>query len=140
MVLTPYNTKVYDEVTGDMNESDLLLSEYSRSVTSEYAASNPTVQNIIRPRLDKLIEITNDFLDIIIQSLDAIPYGIRWICKQIRLLTKRKYPQASETSIASLIGGFFFLRFINPAIVTPQAYMLIDSYPSINTRITLTLV
>lgn len=123
-----------------MEQQGTLTSEYNKSVTPEYAAANTAVQDIIRPRLNKLIEIANDFLRIIIQSLDTIPYGIRWICKQIRALTKRKYPQVPETSIASLIGGFFFLRFINPAIVTPQAYMLIDSFPSINTRTTLTLV
>jgi hypothetical protein len=41
-----------------------------------------------------------------------------------------------------LIGGFFFLRFINPAIVTPQAYMLIDSLPTSakHPRRTLTLI
>lgn len=56
--------------------------------------------------------------------------------------TQRKYPEASDFSICSLIGGFFFLRFINPAIVTPQAYMLIDSLPTTakHPRRTLTLV
>ena len=32
------------------------------------------------------------------------------------------------------------LRFINPAIVTPQAYMLVDGNPAKNPRRTLTLV
>jgi hypothetical protein len=39
-----------------------------------------------------------------------------------------------------LIGGFFFLRFINPAIVTPQAYMLVEGVPAKHPRRTLTLV
>lgn len=39
-----------------------------------------------------------------------------------------------------MIGGFFFLRFINPAIVTPQAYMLVDGVPAKFPRRTLTLV
>lgn len=55
---------------------------------------------------------------------------------------QRKYPEATDYAICSLIGGFFFLRFINPAIVTPQAYMLIDSLPASakHPRRTLTLV
>jgi hypothetical protein len=55
---------------------------------------------------------------------------------------QRKYPEATDYAICSLIGGFFFLRFINPAIVTPQAYMLIDSLPpsAKHPRRTLTLV
>lgn len=39
-----------------------------------------------------------------------------------------------------MIGGFFFLRFINPAIVTPRAYMLLDTAPGNAPRRTLTLV
>lgn len=39
-----------------------------------------------------------------------------------------------------MIGGFFFLRFINPAIVSPQAYMLIDSAPGKFPKRTLTLI
>lgn len=55
-------------------------------------------------------------------------------------MMKRKYPEATDASICSLIGGFFFLRFINPAIVTPQAYMLVDGVPAKHPRRTLTLV
>ena len=55
-------------------------------------------------------------------------------------LIQRKYPDATDYAICSLIGGFFFLRFINPAIVTPQAYMLVEGVPAKHPRRTLTLV
>lgn len=55
-------------------------------------------------------------------------------------LLQRKYPEATDYAICSLIGGFFFLRFINPAIVTPQAYMLVEGVPAKHPRRTLTLV
>ena len=122
------------------NEPGSLPEDFPKSVTAEVASANPTVQSIIQPRLKTLMEIAESFLTTIIESLDQIPYGIRWICKQIRSLTKRKYPDATEYAISSLIGGFFFLRFVNPAIVTPQAYMLVDRIPGPNSRITLTLV
>ncbi|OAQ22018.1 hypothetical protein K457DRAFT_26424 [Linnemannia elongata AG-77] len=38
-----------------------------------------------------------------------------------------KYPDATDFSICALIRGFFHLRFINLAIVTPQAYVLVES-------------
>ncbi|CAO0792635.1 unnamed protein product [Mucor circinelloides] len=132
--------KVYDELIATKSREGILPPGFIKSVTPEIAAENREVQSIIQPRLEKLIETANEFLSTIIASLEDIPYGIRWICKQIRSLTKRKYPQATESAISSLIGGFFFLRFINPAIVTPQAYMLIDSHPGPNPRTTLTLI
>lgn len=42
--------------------------------------------------------------------------------------------------MCTLIGGFFFLRFINPAIVTPRSYMLIDGTPADNPKRTLTYI
>jgi Ras GTPase-activating-like protein IQGAP2/3 len=133
--------KVYDEIVTKMEvEQGSLPAGFNRSVTPDIAALNQDVQALIQPRLHELIKIANQFLSIITDSLDQIPYGIRWICKQIKTLTKRKYPDATDSAISSLIGGFFFLRFINPAIVTPQAYMLMESYPGPNPRTTLTLV
>jgi Ras GTPase-activating-like protein IQGAP2/3 len=111
-----------------------------RGLTQEEAGRDVNVQAIIAPRLKTLEDIANSFLATIIGSLDQVPYGIRWICKQIKSLTKRKYPDATDFQIGALIGGFFMLRFVNPSIVTPQAYMLVDKNPAKNPRRTLTLV
>lgn len=133
--------KVYEQMIRMKEEKDgELPADLPRSVSAEQAAANPEVQAIIEPRLTMLMEIANKFLETIIQNLDETPYGIRWICKQIRSLTRRKYPDAKDHVICTLIGGFFFLRFLNPAIVTPRSYMLIDSVPSEHPRRTLTLI
>ncbi|KAI9603095.1 hypothetical protein H4Q26_002407 [Puccinia striiformis f. sp. tritici PST-130] len=135
--------KVYDQMIQQIeDETGSLPEDLPRGISAEVAAANADVQNIIAPRLAMLMEIANSFLMTIMESIDSVPYGIRWICKQIRSLTKRKYQEATDIAICSLIGGFFFLRFINPAIVTPQAYMLIDNLPTTAKypRRTLTLI
>jgi len=132
--------KVYEQMIKDIEEETGKPCDLPKGITQEAAQENADVQAIIAPRLNMLMEITGSFLSTIISSINQVPYGIRWICKQIRSLTKRKYPDATDFNICSLIGGFFFLRFVNPAIVTPQAYMLVDSNPSPNPRRTLTLV
>ena len=106
----------------------------------EEVTALPEVQVVLRPRAEALCRIAGGFLDTVVGSLPLIPYGIRWICKQIRGLTRRKYPQLPDAALCSLIGAFFFLRFVNPAVVTPQACMLVDEAPSLNPRRTLTLV
>ncbi|KAF9514931.1 hypothetical protein BS47DRAFT_1484790 [Hydnum rufescens UP504] len=133
--------KVYEQMIQQIEEeTGQLPPNLPRGVPPEVAQANPDVQAIIAPRLTMLMEIANSFLLTIIESLETVPYGIRWICKQIRSLTKRKYPDATDYAICSLIGGFFFLRFINPAIVTPQAYMLVEGVPAKYPRRTLTLI
>ncbi|KAI4260875.1 MAG: hypothetical protein LQ352_000030 [Teloschistes flavicans] len=133
--------KVYGAMIAQIEEDTGSVPEYlPKAVTAEEAAENKQVQAIIAPRLIMLMDIANSFLETIIEGLDETPYGIRWICKQIRSLSKRKYPDAGDQTICTLIGGFFFLRFINPAVVTPRSYMLIDDTPSEHPRRTLTLV
>ncbi|KAI6013504.1 Rho GTPase activation protein [Pisolithus microcarpus] len=126
--------KVYEQMINQIEEeTGSLPPNLPRGVPPELAAENPDVQAIIAPRLTMLMEIANSFLVTIIESMETVPYGIRWICKQIRSLTKRKYPEATDYAICSLIGGFFFL-------LTPQAYMLVDSVPAKHPRRTLTLI
>ncbi|KAF4904526.1 GTPase-activating protein [Colletotrichum fructicola] len=132
--------KVYERMCEQIEEdTGSLPASLPKGITAEQAAENPQVQAIIEPRLTMLTEIANGFLSTIIDGLEEAPYGIRWICKQIRSLTKRKYPDANDQVICTLIGGFF-LRFINPAIVTPKSYMLIDGQPAERPRRTLTLI
>ena len=133
--------KVYVDMVNKIEASgNPLPDELPKSVTAEEAAANHAVQQVVQPRVDTLIRLANQFLDTIIAGLDEVPYGIRWICKQIRSLSKRKYPDAQDTTICTLIGGFFFLRFLNPAIVTPRSYMLIDHMPGDHPKRTLTYV
>ncbi|KAI2022250.1 RasGAP protein [Ophidiomyces ophidiicola] len=133
--------KVYETMVKQIEDTTGILPDYlPKSVTAEVAAANEQVQAIIAPRLKMLSDIANAFLGTIIEGLEETPYGIRWICKQIRSLSRRKYPDAQDHTICTLIGGFFFLRFINPAIVTPRSYMLIDGTPAEKPRRTLTLI
>jgi Ras GTPase-activating-like protein IQGAP2/3 len=132
--------KVYEGYIIDYETTTGKPFELNRKPTPEEAAANPQVKAIIEPRLRALEDMSNTFLTAILGSTDLVPYGIRWICKQIRELTKAKFPAASRAQTCSLIGGFFLLRFINPAIVTPQAFMLVDSKLSANTRRNLTLL
>jgi len=110
-----------------------------------------------------LDEIAGEFINALLASTENVPYGIRWICKQIRELVRvshahsmdlfctrlkqenndnkqKKFPDATREQVCGLIGGFYLLRFINPAIVTPQAFMLVENTLSANTRRNLTLV
>ncbi|KAJ2721610.1 RasGAP protein [Coemansia sp. Benny D115] len=132
--------KVYEELRQERVDRNLPTDDFPQGVSTEEATNNALVRAAVQPRLDELTRIANRFLDTIISHIDDTPYGIRWICKQIRSLTKRRYPEAPNSAVCSLIGGFFFLRYINPAIVTPQAHMLIENAPTVHPRRVLTLV
>ena len=58
------------------------------NITMERALRDPKVAEIINYRLKGLEEITSQFFDAIISSLDFVPYGIRWLCKAIYQLCR----------------------------------------------------
>mmetsp|Transcript_6380 Transcript_6380/g.18071 ORF Transcript_6380/g.18071 Transcript_6380/m.18071 type:complete len:759 (+) Transcript_6380:76-2352(+) len=140
LVLEINPLKVFEAMINQREAETGVVQNINRKPTAEEAAEMADVQNIIKPRIIKLREITDEFLSALIASLDSVPYGIRWICRQIRLLTTERFPDATREQVCSLIGGFYLLRFVNPAIVTPQAFMLVETKLSANTRRNLTLL
>lgn len=81
--------KVYEQMVIQIEEeTGSLPPNLPRGVAPEVASANSDVQAIISPRLTMLMEIANSFLVTIIESMESVPYGIRWICKQIRSLTR----------------------------------------------------
>lgn len=96
-------------------------SELERNVTDEEALQNPRVAEIHSQRLRDLKEVCRLFLDAIFYSQDNLPYGLRWICKQLRSLCQKALPDATHEDILKLTGYFVYYRFLNLAIVTPDA-------------------
>ncbi|KNE65933.1 hypothetical protein AMAG_10223 [Allomyces macrogynus ATCC 38327] len=77
-------------------------------------------------RMRLLQDLAAALFTAILASLDRVPLGIRRICAHIRRLALRKDPCAPRAHVAAVIGGFFLLRLVNPALVTaptlpPQA-------------------
>ncbi|KAK9456479.1 Rho GTPase activation protein [Dipodascopsis uninucleata] len=135
--------KVYEQIYNDAIRKagvNANLLEMQRSVTMDQALSNKTVHAVLQPRIVYISNFANKLLSSIIESLESVPYGIRWICKQIRSLTRRKYPDVTDADTCSLIGAFFFLRYINPCIVSPHSYLLVDKVPDEHPRRTLTYI
>lgn len=106
-----------EEETGSLPEN------LPRGVPPEVAAANPDVQAIIAPRLTMLMEIANSFLVTIIDSLEDVPYGIRWICKQIRSLTRVR---CLATSSCCLVASHDDHRENTPRPRTSQFARLLE--------------
>ncbi len=52
-----------------------------RNPTSSEAAQNKYVKLLIPPRVKQLEYIAEHFIQRIIETVDSVPFGIRWICK-----------------------------------------------------------
>eukprot|EP01156_Anaeramoeba_ignava_P002043 Anaeramoba_ignava/a217389_174.p1 GENE.a217389_174~~a217389_174.p1 ORF type:complete len:791 (+),score=185.42 a217389_174:13-2385(+) len=132
--------RIYEQWINEQESTTGEMTNLKRKLVNEEAAEHPKVIEILAPRIQKLQELFNSLLDLVIEKIDMVPYGIRLICKQIRNLTQEFFPNADKYDSSALIGSFFILRFLNPAIVTPTAYHLVEGKLTPNSRRNLTLL
>eukprot|EP00005_Dracoamoeba_jomungandri_P001282 CAMPEP_0174252074 /NCGR_PEP_ID=MMETSP0439-20130205/1701_1 /TAXON_ID=0 /ORGANISM="Stereomyxa ramosa, Strain Chinc5" /LENGTH=892 /DNA_ID=CAMNT_0015332565 /DNA_START=22 /DNA_END=2700 /DNA_ORIENTATION=- len=115
---------------GMIAEKEITTGEKSsleRNIPEEKAMQNPQVKAIMKKRLTALRDICQNFLDGVINSMHQLPYGIRWICKQIKNLSMERFGEALDhDQVLKVTGYFVYYRFINLAIVTPDAYEVVD--------------
>ncbi|ETO25151.1 hypothetical protein RFI_11994 [Reticulomyxa filosa] len=97
-----------------------------RNPTAEEAAEDKYVKRLIPPRVKQLEYIAEHFLSRIIETVDQIPFGIRWICKQLAEMAQKRFPDADRYQIGGLVGGYIYLRFFNPVIVTPESVHFVE--------------
>ncbi|KYQ96896.1 Ras GTPase activation domain-containing protein [Tieghemostelium lacteum] len=111
---------------------DIVSRNFSFEIDPEKAGKGMNIQN----NLEKLITITQQVLDKILDSLDQCPTSIRNILHHTQERVEKKFPFMKTT----VIGGFIFLRFICPAIVAPEIFGLTNESPSTDSRRGLVLV
>lgn len=78
---------------------------------------------------EKLLEALNS-------TVNEVPSVLREICNTIRAAAGSKFPTMEESSVTA-VSSFFFLRFICPALVSPESDGLLEAPPSKEIRRTL---
>eukprot|EP01114_Cavostelium_apophysatum_P024750 TRINITY_DN97_c0_g1_i1.p1 TRINITY_DN97_c0_g1~~TRINITY_DN97_c0_g1_i1.p1 ORF type:complete len:949 (-),score=375.35 TRINITY_DN97_c0_g1_i1:141-2822(-) len=112
-----------------ISEQEIRTGEKStlpRDLTEDQIMELKEVQEIINNRISTLQDTCQQFFDGIVTNLSKLPYGIRWICKQIRQIAEQNFQNSSKDDILKVTGYFIYYRFINLAIVTPDAFEIID--------------
>ncbi|XP_015607506.1 neurofibromin isoform X2 [Cephus cinctus] len=66
-----------------------------------------------------LIALTQKVFDSIVSSADRFPPQLRSMCHCLYQVLSKRFPQCPQNNIGA-VGTVIFLRFINPAIVSPQ--------------------
>jgi hypothetical protein len=92
----------------------------------------------LNDNLNNLRGYLNLLLESIIKSAHLIPLPIRRIFSHIQEVAVKKF---SNPDIKySIISSFFFLRFINPALISPVTYNLLKTQPPLSVFRTTTIL
>ncbi|XP_042296040.1 ras GTPase-activating-like protein IQGAP3 isoform X2 [Sceloporus undulatus] len=95
-------------------------------VTPEQALGHPEVQRRLDISIRNLLSVTDKFVLAITSSMDQIPYGMRYIAKVLKTSLTERFPQAAEDDIYKIVGNLLYYRFMNPAVVAPDGFDIVD--------------
>uniref|UniRef100_A0A8D2J9J4 IQ motif containing GTPase activating protein 3 n=1 Tax=Varanus komodoensis TaxID=61221 RepID=A0A8D2J9J4_VARKO len=101
-------------------------SDLPYDVSPEQALGYPEVQRRLDISIRNLLAVAERFLLAIVSSVDKIPYGMRYIAKSLRTALTEKFPTATAEEIDKCIGNLLYYRFMNPAVVAPDAFDVVE--------------
>uniref|UniRef100_A0A8C4V545 IQ motif containing GTPase activating protein 2 n=1 Tax=Falco tinnunculus TaxID=100819 RepID=A0A8C4V545_FALTI len=123
------NTSPVDVYKSWVNQLEMQTGEASKlpyDVTTEQALTHTEVVNKLESSIQSLRAVTDKVLTSIFFSLNMMPYGMRYIAKVLKSSLHEKFPDATEDELLKIVGNLLYYRYMNPAIVAPDGFDIID--------------
>ncbi|XP_074388271.1 ras GTPase-activating-like protein IQGAP2 isoform X7 [Zonotrichia albicollis] len=123
------NTSPVDVYKAWVNQLEMQTGEASKlpyDVTTEQALTHAEVVNKLESSIQSLRAVTDKVLTSIFSSLNMMPYGMRYIAKVLKSSLHAKFPDATEDELLKIVGNLLYYRYMNPAIVAPDGFDIID--------------
>uniref|UniRef100_A0A674ERD4 IQ motif containing GTPase activating protein 1 n=1 Tax=Salmo trutta TaxID=8032 RepID=A0A674ERD4_SALTR len=117
---------IYKSWVNQMETQTGEASKLPYEVTPEQAMSHEEVRTRLEASIKNMRMVTDKFLSAIIVSVDKIPYGMRFTSKVLKDTLHEKFPDATEDELLKIVGNLLYYRYMNPAIVAPDAFDIID--------------
>uniref|UniRef100_A0A8K9X307 IQ motif containing GTPase activating protein 1 n=1 Tax=Oncorhynchus mykiss TaxID=8022 RepID=A0A8K9X307_ONCMY len=117
---------IYKSWVNQMETQTGEASKLPYEVTPEQAMSHEEVRTRLEASIKNMRTVTDKFLSAIIVSVDKIPYGMRFTSKVLKDTLHEKFPDATEDELLKIVGNLLYYRYMNPAIVAPDAFDIID--------------
>ena len=112
-----------------INQEEMETGQPSRralDVNFHEALADPMARTIFIRHLQALRGTTELFLSTILASANKMPYGIRYIAREVYRALQEKFPQESQDALLKIVGNLVYYRYLNPAIVAPEGFDVIE--------------
>uniref|UniRef100_A0A8C5AZ72 IQ motif containing GTPase activating protein 1 n=1 Tax=Gadus morhua TaxID=8049 RepID=A0A8C5AZ72_GADMO len=117
---------IYKSWVNQMETQTGEASKLPYEVTPEQAMAHEEVRTRLEASIKNMKAVTDKFLQAIVVSVDKIPYGMRFISKVLKDTLHEKFPDATEDELVKIVGNLLYYRYMNPAIVAPDAFDIIE--------------
>lgn len=128
-----FGTEYLKQLLQPHTTSSLLSSSY------EIDSTKLDLDSDLEVNQKNLLKLTEEILASILSSADKFPPQLNTMCVCLRQVLQNKYPDSDETNLKA-VGTVIFLRFINPSIVAPFEFGIVDKQPPANILRALMLV
>ncbi|CEP08000.1 hypothetical protein [Parasitella parasitica] len=118
---------IYHKAINDEESRTGMPSNRPHAVTTQEALADAEVRDTFVVHLRNLREITEKFFAAVTLTVDTVPYGIRVVARELRLILEENFANEPHERIIRIIGNFIYYRYLNPAIVAPEQYDVIDA-------------
>jgi Ras GTPase-activating-like protein IQGAP2/3 len=112
-----------------INNEELRTGQRSRrpaDIPREEAIRDPETRETFIRHLQDLRDITDHFFVCLEDSLHKMPYGIRFVAQQSFDLLCAKFPHEPQRHLLSLVGHWLWKTYIQPALLQPDTWGVID--------------
>eukprot|EP00051_Salpingoeca_urceolata_P027446 m.481504 g.481504 ORF g.481504 m.481504 type:complete len:1546 (+) comp22194_c0_seq1:411-5048(+) len=117
---------VYKRWIAEQETQTGAASDLPYDVDRDTALGHEHVRKRIQATVDTLLALAGKFQDTIIKGLPKLPYGLRFICMAARDDLHEKFPERPEDDVIKVLGNILYYRYLNPAIIAPEAYGVLD--------------
>ena len=95
-------------------------------VTTHDALQYDEVRKRLARSISKLKQVTTMFLATIVKARHRLPYGLLYMAQILRQSLKKKFPTCPDKDVLKIVGNLIYYRFLNSAIVAPDAFVDIN--------------
>ncbi|XP_015369181.1 PREDICTED: ras GTPase-activating-like protein IQGAP1 [Diuraphis noxia] len=103
------------------------ISDLPSSVDQHTALKYEEVQKRLTHNLEQLQNITEEFLNKILDSKPLIPYAILYTARILCETIHELFPDTRESEVYKIIGYFVYNLYMNPVIITPEIYDIFET-------------
>ncbi|XP_057689340.1 ras GTPase-activating-like protein IQGAP3 isoform X2 [Corythoichthys intestinalis] len=114
--------EVYKNWINQTESRSGLKSSLPYDVSPEEALAHPEVRRRVDVAVVNLQNLTQRILKAIVSNVDQLPYGLRYMAKVLGDFLRSEFPAAGENDVYKVVCNMLYYRFINPAVVAPDAF------------------
>jgi Ras GTPase-activating-like protein IQGAP2/3 len=118
--LDPIN--VYKILIKEEEVTTGLKSSKTYDVSKDEALLDAKVMDRIRQNYATIEGFVNTILHSIVAAVGRMPYGIRYVSQQLFQSLSVKFPSEKPSSVLRVVGNLIYYRYMNPAVVSPEAF------------------